>query len=134
MFLPAPTVVAQTNPIATSGLYYISGSAMLFININDGGGFCYDTLASTGSASQWGGSNSVGGYQQTSVTDALSINAGDSIQLVCQTDNNNGFSFVFNAGLTATLINSGSDAPKKAGHSRTSKSQRHPEYRSRTAA
>jgi hypothetical protein len=117
VFLPAPTVVAQTSPIATSGLYYISGSAMLFINFNDGGGFCYDTLASTGNSSQWGGSNFVGGYQQISVTDALSINAGDSVQLVCETNQSNGYSYVYNAGLIATLINSGSDA-KKPRHSR----------------
>jgi hypothetical protein len=111
------TVAALTNPIATSGLYYIAGSALLHIDINDGGGFCYDALASTGNFSQWGGGNFVGGYEQASVTDALSINAGDSVELVCVTTNNNGSSYVYDAGLTVTLINSGNDA-KRPRHSR----------------
>ena len=54
--------------------------------------------------------------QQASIADVLFINAGDSAQLWCYSALGGG-SYAFNAGITATLINSASDAARKAGHS-----------------
>jgi len=110
------TVILQTNPIRTSGLYYITASALVGVDLNDGAAFCFDQLTSTQQYSQWGGGSFVGGYQQASVTDALNISAGDSVQLVCVLDSYSGNSFVFDAGMTATLIDSGSDAPRVNPH------------------
>jgi hypothetical protein len=115
------TLVAQSTTSATSGTYFISVSALLQIGSGDTlGAFCYDTLASNGGAFQYGGSSSAGvqqGFQQASISDVISISAGDSVELFCY-GSNGGFSSVFNAGITATLINSASDASKKPRHPR----------------
>jgi hypothetical protein len=117
--LPATpgTIILQTNPVPTSGVYYITASALLEVASADPeGAFCYDTLASTGSASQYGGSGDAADrLQQASISDALFINAGDSVQLWCESALGGG-SYAFNAGITATLINSAVDAPR-ARHS-----------------
>ena len=105
-------VIAQTNPIATTGTYFISASVLPFVEAGDDSVFCYDALASTGgNPSQFGGSFQSANYAQASITDVLFIMAGDTVQLGCETDGDNG-SFVFNAGITATLINSSNQAKK----------------------
>jgi hypothetical protein len=105
-------LIAQTNPVGTSGTYYISGQDLPFVATGDSFVFCYDTLASSGAASQYGGNFSTGGtYAQASITDVLFINAGDSVQLFCYTGGANG-SYSFNGGITATLINSANRAKK----------------------
>lgn len=113
------TLIAQTNPVATSGTYYISASALLDIRAADTlGAFCYDTLASIGSPVQYGGSSSAGvaqGFQQASITDVLFVGAGDSVELWCY-GSTGGVSDVFNAGITATLIDSAFDAVRNPGH------------------
>jgi hypothetical protein len=110
------TLVAQTNPIATSGVYFVSTSAMPYIVTGDTYAFCFDTLASNGSPFQYGGGYGSDVYVTTSTTDAIFIGAGDQVQLWCYTAGTNG-SFVFNAGITATLINSADKAKKgRSGH------------------
>jgi hypothetical protein len=110
---PGNQIIAQTNTIATTGTYFISASVLPFVESGDGDVFCYDALASTGgNASQFGGSFQSGNYAQVSITDVLFIRAGDTVQLGCETEGSNG-SFVFNGGITATLINS-SNLGKKA--------------------
>ena len=111
---PPGTLVAQTNA-AVSGTYYISASALLRIGATDVDGFCYDTTVSRGSAFTYSGSDVAGHFQPTSITDVITVNAGDAFQLWCYSFNGDGSSSVFNAGLTATLIDSASDASKK-GH------------------
>ena len=98
------TLVAQTNVVGTSGTYFISASAMPFIKTGDSYVFCFDTLASSGSPSQYGAGYGSGVYVNPSITDALFVGAGDSVQLWCYAGGNNG-SLAFNAGITATLIN-----------------------------
>ena len=105
-------IVTQTNTIATTGTYFISASALPFVVAGDKDVFCYDALASTGgNPSQFGGSFQSDNYAPVSITDALFITAGDTVQLGCETDGDNG-SFVLNAGITATLINSSNQAKK----------------------
>jgi hypothetical protein len=112
---PSAVVVAQTNPVGISGTYFISASALPFVVSGDSFTFCYDALASSGSGNQYGGGDTAGGYIQASISDVLFVGAGDSIQYLCYSGGSAG-DFVFNAGITATLINS-SDKAKKA-HSR----------------
>jgi hypothetical protein len=108
-------LIAQTKPVATSGTYFISASASLDIeDNNNGGAACYDTTASSGSPFQFGGSG-LNGEQQSSITDVISVSAGDSFQLFCFGSDSSEF---LNGGLTATLINSASDASKKPRHPR----------------
>jgi hypothetical protein len=107
-------LILQTNTIGTSGSYFISGSVLPAVATGDEYVICYDTLASTEIASQYGGQYASGqtvNYAQVSVSDMLFVNAGDAVQLWCYTGGSNG-SYAFNAGLTATLINS-SDKAKK---------------------
>jgi hypothetical protein len=80
-----------------------------FVASGDSFTFCYDTLASSGSASQYGG------YIQASISDVLFVGAGDSVKLLCYSGGTAG-DVAFNAGITATLIKS-SEKAKKA-HSR----------------
>jgi hypothetical protein len=112
------SVILQTNPVPTSGVYYINASALLEVASADPeGAFCYDAVASIGTASQYGGSGDAADrLQQASIADMLFVSAGDSIQLWCESALGAG-SYVFNAGITATLINSASDSPKRSGHS-----------------
>ena len=110
------TVVAQTNTIATAGTYFVSTSAMPFIVSGDTYAFCFDTLASNGSAFQYGGGYGSEVYVTTSTSDVIFVGAGDAIQLRCYTGGSNG-SFVYNAGITATLIHSSDKAKKgRSGH------------------
>ena len=111
-------LVGQTNPVPTSGVYYINASALLEVASADPeGAFCYDTVASSGSPSQYGGSGDAADrLQQASIADTLFITAGDSAQLWCYSALGAG-SYVFNSGITAVLINSASAAPRRAGHS-----------------
>src|SRR5580704_432295 len=110
------TLVAQTNTIATAGTYFVSTSAMPFIVSGDTYAFCFDTLASNGSAFQYGGGYGSEVYVTTSTSDVIFVGAGDAIQLRCYTGGSNG-SFVYNAGITATLIHSSDKAKKgRSGH------------------
>jgi hypothetical protein len=102
----AARVFLQTSAATVSGYYFVSISALLYIDAGDGGAFCYDTLASTGHIGQVGGSELVGGHQQASITDTVFLNVGDSVQLWCYSFNGDGKSFLYNAGMTLTLINS----------------------------
>ena len=101
-----PTVVAQTAPIETAGWYFISASALLNIDYEDSGAFCYAATASTGiNDGNIGGSDSFGN-QQASITDIFYVSSGDAVQLDCLSNVNDANTFVNNASLTATLINS----------------------------
>jgi hypothetical protein len=86
---------------------------MPFIVSGDSYAFCFDTLASNGGAFQYGGGYGSEVYVTTSTSDVIFVGAGDSIQLWCYTGGTNG-STVYNAGITATLINSSN---KKKGQS-----------------
>jgi len=110
-------VVAQTNAITTTGKYYISASALLSIDTFDSAAYCYVTTASSGVYDGIaGGSSNAGFWEQASVTDAWSVAAGDAVQLVCYSNSNDGNTYVSNASVTATLINSASDAKRKPQH------------------
>jgi hypothetical protein len=101
-------LIAQTGPVATAGTYFISASVLLSIDPGDtDGALCYDTTASTGGVNQLAGSSSFGN-QQASITDVLTVNAGDAFQVWCFGTRGD-FSISSNAGLTAILIASALD-------------------------
>jgi len=112
-------LIAQTKSVANAGAYFLSVSATLNIDTADGSVTCYDTTASSGSPIQQSGSSTPGTHV-ASITDVISVNASDSFQLWCYNSDDGG-SFIFNAGLTAILINNASDnafgASKKLRHS-----------------
>jgi hypothetical protein len=105
IYIPGlPGALIAQNTVPTTGTYFISASAILYIDYYDGGAYCYDRLAS-GAAHIYGGSDLAGYYQQASISDALYANAGDSIQLWCYGAFADNYSFVYNAELTSVLIN-----------------------------
>jgi hypothetical protein len=117
VILGSGTVIAQTNPIQVSGLYYINATAFLFIDVSDVAAYCYVTVASSGgSDGVQGGSGVPGTIQQASIADAWIVSAGDVVELVCESSTRDPNTYALNASLTATLINSGFDA-KKLEHS-----------------
>lgn len=105
------TFITQTNPITTAGTYFISAQVLPYVEAGDEYVFCYDALGSTEAASQWGGSYQSANYAEASISDVLFINAGDTVQLWCETGGTNG-SHAFNAAITATLINSSNKAKR----------------------
>jgi Collagen triple helix repeat (20 copies) len=119
VFLGSAAVVAQTNAIPNTGTYYINGTALISIDSFDSAAYCYVTLASSGAYDGiTGGSSNAGYWEQASVADAFSISAGDAVQLVCYSNSNDSNTYVNNASVTATLINSASDARRKSRHPR----------------
>ena len=117
VFLGAPAVVAQTNAIQTTGTYYINGTALLSLDSFESGAYCYVTLGSSGvNDGIQGGSSNAGYWEQASVADSWSIAAGDVVQLVCYSNSNDSNTYVNNASVTATLINSAFDAKRKSRH------------------
>jgi hypothetical protein len=105
------TLIAQTAAVA-AGLYYVSASTLLDIVSGDEG-FCYITTVDNAPATHNYGGTAATGYTQVSNTDVWSVSEGDAVQLFCYDE---GFSSgVFNGTLTATLINSASDASVQPG-------------------
>jgi hypothetical protein len=104
-----PVVYLFSNEAQTASWYFISASLFLFIDPNDGGGLCYDSVHSTGTPSQYGGSD-LSGFQQVSITDAVFLNQGDYVELSCYTGNGDGNSFVYNGALTTVQIDNFSEA------------------------
>jgi hypothetical protein len=113
LYMPAqPGALIAQNIVPTSGTYFVSASALLVIDYYDGEGYCYDRLGSSYVQRQYGGANLAGYTLQASITDSVYVNAGDSIQLWCYSYYGDGYSFVYNAGLTSTLINTVSTGAK----------------------
>jgi len=106
------TVVAQSNAVAVSGVYYVSASALLNIAAGDGA-YCYATSGGRGAGvfdnqggSSAGVATNAGIYQQASATDAFFVGAGDVLQMYCYSATSNAGTSSFNAALTGTLIDS----------------------------
>jgi len=123
--LTSTNIVYLTSSLATtSSWYFVSASVLLFIDGSDGGAFCHDARSSDGLVGQYGGSSLVGGYQQVSITDAIFLNPGDTVQILCSSDNGDGHSFIYNGALTVTQVGSFFDAqpatraPKQPGHAK----------------
>jgi hypothetical protein len=108
-----PGTLVSQNTVQTTGTYFISASAVLVIDYYDDGAFCYDSLASTSTPRQYGGSGLANYTQQASITDSVFVNAGDSIQLWCYGYYGTGGTEVYNAALTSTLINTVTSRPSK---------------------
>jgi hypothetical protein len=102
----SPAVTAETVAVA-AGTYYVSASALLSVASGDDA-FCFITTADNFPSTHNYGGTSGSGYQQSSNTDVWSVAAGDAFQLACYDVNSD--SGLFDASLTATLINSASDA------------------------
>jgi Collagen triple helix repeat (20 copies) len=106
ILVDAPVVYLISNEAETASWYFVSASLMLYVDASDGGAFCFDSMHSTGVASQYGGTTLTGGYQQVSITDAVFLNAGDYVQVSCYSENGDGSSFLYNGAITALQINS----------------------------
>ena len=106
MLVSSPVVYLISNEAQTASWYFVSASLMLYVDANDGGAFCYDSIHSTGAASQYGGSSLTGGYQQVSITDAVFLNQGDYVEVSCYSEGGDGGSFLYNGALTAVQIGS----------------------------
>lgn len=52
IYLTGTGALVAQNDIQTSGVYFVSASALLVIDYYDGGAYCYDTLRSSGYPSQ----------------------------------------------------------------------------------
>ena len=117
IFLGSPTVVAQTNAIQSTGVYYINATALISIDFNDSAAYCYVTTASSGAFDGIsGGSSNAGFWEQASVSDSWFVGAGDVVQMVCYSNSGDGNTYSNNASVTAILINSAFNAKPK--HSR----------------
>jgi hypothetical protein len=116
--LASPVVVAQTNPVL-GGEYYVNATAVLYIDSADYSAYCYVTTGNNGFNDDGllGGSTAVGTIQTAAIADSWTVAAGDVVQLVCASANNDASSIAESASLTATLINSADDH-KKSKHSR----------------
>ena len=108
-----PGNVIAEDPIQTSGMYFVSASALLVIDANDSAAYCYDAIRSNPYPRQYGGSNLANYTRQASITDAVYVNAGDAIQLWCYGYYGDGYSYVYNAELTSILINTANSGPDK---------------------
>ncbi len=114
------SLVAQSNTIQTSGIYYINATALLDVGQGEGA-YCYTTTLFRGAGvfdSQGGSSVGVptnsGVFQQAAASDSIFVGAGDALQLWCYNSTGNGTnnSSVFSSFSTATLI--GNASAKKA--------------------
>ena len=119
-------VIAATAPITTSGNYYINASALIYLDSADTGTYCFAALASSPfGTGNYGGSDLAGYYQQANVTAEFYVNAGDKIELICFSNNNDTYTFVNNGSLTAILIgNANANNPKIIQHGRPTRPKR----------
>jgi hypothetical protein len=126
VFLGTQSVVLQTNPVSTTGVYFISANALLNIDASDAAAYCFVTPASSGSADgNYGGSSDVGHYQSAAITDYFFLGAGDAMQLVCESNASDANTYVYSASMTATLIGSAdarAAAQAKPRHEATARS------------
>jgi hypothetical protein len=107
------TVVAQTNPVSTTGVYYIDATALLNVASGDGV-YCYLTTVNNAFFDGTQGGTNIAGFGQAAISDSWFIGVGDSIQLLCESATNNASSGVFSSSLSAILISSSFDAVKKS--------------------
>lgn len=98
-----PGVLVAETPAVKAGTYFVSASTLFFLASGDDG-FCYITsVNNNGVTGNYGGTGTGGTYAQASNTDVFTVTAGDAFELFCY---NAGLSSeVFNATMTATLIN-----------------------------
>lgn len=103
-------LIAETGAVQ-AGTYFVSASELFALASGDDG-FCYiTTVNNNGTTGNYGGTGTGGTYAQASNTDVFTVSAGDAFELFCY---NGGFSSeVFNATLTATLINSATSSTKE---------------------
>lgn len=104
-FLGSPSIIIQTPAVSVGGVYFTNASALLFLDGSDSGSYCETGTANTGTDANYGGSSDAGHYQQVSISDYFFVSAGDSFYLYCYSTADDSSSFVYNAALTATLIN-----------------------------
>ena len=114
-----PTAVVSTNPVA-GGLYIVTATALVFPDNSTTSDqvYCYIATASNSSTDfAFGGSSVSGSYQDASVTDSLTVSAGDSIVMYCFSNQGDSNSFVNNATITAVQLNAISNKTTGSGHS-----------------
>jgi hypothetical protein len=117
------TVVAQSNPVGTTGEYYINATAMVVDHPGEGI-YCYTSTVDNGGGvfgNQSGTNVSVSTnsnvYSSVAVADTWFIGAGDAFQLWCYSSSGTNSSTVYDSLSTATLIDSSDSMPKNQRHS-----------------
>jgi len=124
-----PTVVAYTPLVPTDGVYFIDASAILYEDSDDNGVYCYAAPSSDPGLHSYdflGGGDVSGHFQQASTTDVWSINAGDSLELLCYSNSGDLNSYTYDAEINAVLINSVDQSAKRKGHAALPLTPKHP--------
>ncbi len=110
----APEAIVATGPLP-AGTYYVTATALLFIQAGDIAGLCSITKGSDPNVLASGGATTQG-LGQAAATVPVSVTDGDTLQWACSAGGTHG-SFVNNAGITAIrVLSSNGTAPAKAGH------------------
>jgi hypothetical protein len=102
------TIVATTGTVGVSGVYYVSGNPLLYVDVGDGV-YCFAAPGADGNFDDGylGGFANVAAvpvFASAAVTDVWFVNQGDVINLWCYSITNSSVSGVYSAQLTATLI------------------------------
>jgi hypothetical protein len=100
--------VATTGTVSVSGVYYISANPLVFVDTTDAV-YCYVAPGAEGNFTDgfYGGyynPGSVGLYASAAVTDVWFVDAGDVVNLYCESNFSDPNSLVYGAQITATLI------------------------------
>ena len=102
------TLVLQTDPVPTSDWYYFNATALVFVDVEDVGVYCYVSYGERGAVSDgvYGGlynpftNTNLSG--QAAVADFWYISAGDVAQLYCYSQSGDAASEVLNSSMTVT--------------------------------
>jgi len=107
-------LVASTTQLS-AGVYYATATAELIVLPGDAYGFCGLERSSDPGLILVSGGEDREGSVQAAETDAISVNAGDTLQEWCFTGGSSG-SFTLNSGITAIRVMSSSGGtPARAG-------------------
>jgi len=109
------TLILQTDPVTTAGVYYYNATAVAFVDINDLDVDCYVSYSGRGAVAD-GIYGAIYNYFFTAdgptlagsvaVTDFWTLSAGDSAQLYCYSDDDIAASSISSPSLTIMLVNS----------------------------
>jgi len=97
------TPVAKTGHLP-AGMYYVTATALLAVQIGDGGGDCWIAVASAPDTVIYEDlvKDSVN-FSTVAETAAVRVTAGDRLEEICTTGGNNG-SYAYDAGITAIRV------------------------------
>ena len=101
-------VVATTGPLP-AGTYYVTATALLYVDPPDSGGFCYITKASSPNSGLSYGGGTQASWVNAAETVAVAVAARDALQERCYASGVN--NYADNVGITAIRVLSSSGTP-----------------------